>query len=619
MQRRECRTRHNSRKQQDTFTTPSFPLAPSPLAALPAQAAPLELELRASPTLSLNVDECQEYGASLCGAQRCDNIPGSYRCVTDCQPGYRHGDGGDCVDVDECSNGTLCGPHATCHNLPGSFQCACDPGYETARHGHHCVDVDECETLRGVCGAERCENVEGSFLCLCPDGRHEFDPVTGRCGPPPAPQNPPQPPGTAACFSKACGVLAPNVTQQQCCCTLGWAWGTQCPAPPCPAPGTDHHRAVCPHGQGRAAAGPQDPPQVSAAGGAGPGPPGRDVDECRLFAPQLCRGVCLDAAPGFSCYCPSGYYYEQEHLQCVDNDECGAEEAEPCLGGRCVNTVGSYYCSSPPLVLDGSQRRCVANDTHLEAAQAVCWQEVGVDLVCGRPRLDGPVTYTECCCLYGQGWGMDCALCPARHSDDFELLCNVLRPPPRAPSPYEYAPDFAPPYGLPYGPDFFGGPAPPPHLSLPITTPTASGGGRGGDDFGDPRGPLAHRPRGPRYEPPDPHPAPPWSFQPHGTGGLGEEEEEEEEEEGDEQCGVLSGCRHGRCLRLPDGFTCACDPGYRLDPARLDCLDVDECSQAALCLPGRCLNTPGSFHCLCPPGYGPAMDPPRCLPGRPRA
>ncbi|KAM6288949.1 latent-transforming growth factor beta-binding protein 4-like, partial [Aegotheles albertisi] len=128
----------------------------------------------------VDVDECQEYGASLCGAQRCDNVPGSYRCVTECQPGYRLGDSGDCVDVDECSNGTLCGANAACHNLPGSFQCACDPGYETARHGHHCVDVDECETLRGVCGAERCENVDGSFLCLCPDPRQEFDPVTGR-------------------------------------------------------------------------------------------------------------------------------------------------------------------------------------------------------------------------------------------------------------------------------------------------------------------------------------------------------------------------------------------------------------------------------------------------------
>ncbi|XP_072704828.1 latent-transforming growth factor beta-binding protein 4 [Ciconia boyciana] len=488
----------------------------------------------------VDVDECQEYGASLCGAQRCDNIPGSYRCVTDCQPGYRAGDGSDCVDVDECSNGTLCGAHAACHNLPGSFQCACDPGYETARHGHHCVDVDECETLRGVCGAERCENVEGSFLCLCPDSRDEFDPVTGRCGPPPTPQPPPRPPGTAACFSKACGVLAPNVTQQQCCCSLGWAWGTQCPTQPCPDPGTEGHLAICPHGQGRAATGPQGSPA--------------DVDECRLFGPQLCRGgVCLNAAPGFSCYCPSGYYYEQEHLQCVDNDECGAEEAEPCLGGRCVNTVGSYYCSCPPpLILDGSQRRCVANDTHLDAAQAVCWQEVGVDLVCGRPRLDRQVTYTECCCLYGQAWGMDCALCPARHSDDFEFLCNVLRPQLRPPAP---PPTNTPPTSPPLtaslmAPIFLGGPVPP-RFSVPTTTPTASGAAAAGgydpggeplyappryegEDFGDPRRPPAHRPRGPRCEPPDPHPGPPWSYQPHGTGGFIEEPAEEEEEEEEE-------------------------------------------------------------------------------------
>ncbi|XP_074786777.1 latent-transforming growth factor beta-binding protein 4 [Athene noctua] len=593
----------------------------------------------------VDVDECQEYGAGLCGAQRCDNVPGSYRCVADCQPGYRAGDGGDCVDVDECSNGTLCGAHAACHNLPGSFQCACDPGYETARHGHHCVDVDECETLRGVCGAERCENVEGSFLCLCPDTRQEFDPVTGRCGAPPpspaAPQNPPRPPppaaGLAACFSKACGVLAPNVTRQQCCCTLGWAWGARCPAPPCPAPGTAEHLAVCPHGQGRAAAAPQGPPA--------------DVDECRLFGGQLCRGgVCLNAAPGFSCYCPSGFYYEQEHLQCVDNDECAAAEAEPCLGGRCVNTVGSYHCACPPpLLLDASQRRCVGNDTHLEAAQGVCWQEVGPDLVCGRPRLDRAVTYTECCCLRGQGWGMECALCPAPHSDDFEFLCNVLRPPsygpPRAPPSYEYAPDFAPPYGFPYGPEIFGGPRVPPPPPRSDYDPfgfggaaaATGGGGVGGgydplyappryegEDFEDPRlpPPPQHRPRGPRYEPPDPHPGPPWLFQPHGTGGFVEEEEEEDEEEeeedgGGEECGVLSGCRHGRCVRVPDGFTCDCDPGYRLDPARLDCVDVDECRGGGLCLPGRCLNTPGSFRCLCPPGHPPALRPPRCL--RPRA
>lgn len=51
-------------------------------------------------------------------------------------------------------------------------------------------------------------------------------------------------------------------------------------------------------------------------------------------------------------------------------------------------------------------------------------------------------------------------------TDDFEALCNVLRPPAYGPArpggfglPYEYGPDIGPPYqGLPYGPELYGPP-----------------------------------------------------------------------------------------------------------------------------------------------------------------
>ncbi|XP_043390493.1 latent-transforming growth factor beta-binding protein 4 isoform X7 [Chelonia mydas] len=617
----------------------------------------------------VDVDECQEYGGALCGAQRCENQPGSYRCVPACEPGYRAGAAGACVDVDECANGTLCGDHAMCHNLPGSFQCLCDQGYETARDGRHCQDVNECETLQGVCGAELCENVEGSFLCICPSSAQEFDPMTGRCTRPPsppqrpgrlpAPQPEPEPgapvrdPSRQECYHQACEkVLARNATRQECCCSLGHTWGTACPAQPCPHPGTVEYQALCPRGNGYAAPGP-----LAAL---------TDMDECALFNTQLCRGgVCVNKAPGYACYCPNGYYYETHHLECIDNDECLDEEAEPCVGGGCVNTIGSFYCvCTPPLVLDGSQRRCVANDSQaLDANQAVCWQEVGPDLVCSRPRLDRQVTYTECCCLYGEAWGMDCALCPARDSDDFEALCNVLRPPSYGPArpglglPYEYGPEFVPGYGLPYGPELFASSAargPQPGLR-PDYDPYALGGYAGrrdslyssptyeAGDFEDvayvdarpeeppapyrrPDAPRTYRPR----SPPDPEPGPAWHYPPNPASPFPEQpgqasETHTERLEGlqAEECGVLNGCENGRCVRVPDGFTCHCHPGFRLDTAHMACLDIDECSEAegppALCLNGGCLNTDGSYRCLCPRGYVLTPPPHSCTPARPQA
>lgn len=123
-------------------------------------------------------------------------------------------------------------------------------------------------------------------------------------------------------------------------------------------------------------------------------------------------------------------------------------------------------------------------------------------------------------------------------TDDFEALCNVLRPPAYGPPrpggfglPYEYGPDLGPPYqGLPYGPEVY----PPPVLPY--------------DPYPPPPGPFARReaPYGappfdmPDFEddgdpydepeaPPLPGPGPRWRYRPRDTRGSFPEPEEAQE------------------------------------------------------------------------------------------
>lgn len=58
---------------------------------------------------------------------------------------------------------------------------------------------------------------------------------------------------------------------------------------------------------------------------------------------------------------------------------------------------------------------------------SVCWQQVTADLVCQSPLLLFQVTFMDCCCLYGLGWGMECALCPPADSGKIHLAFNRVR------------------------------------------------------------------------------------------------------------------------------------------------------------------------------------------------
>ncbi|XP_034349157.2 latent-transforming growth factor beta-binding protein 1-like, partial [Arvicanthis niloticus] len=358
------------------------------------------------------------------------------------------------ADIDECVNNTVCDSHGFCDNTAGSFRCLCYQGFQAPQDGQGCVDVNECELLSGVCGEAFCENVEGSFLCVCADETQEYSPMTGQCrsrvtedsGVDHQPRE-----EKKECYynlndaSLCDNVLAPNVTKQECCCTSGAGWGDNCEIFPCPVQGTAEFTEMCPRGKGFVPTGESSYDTD--------GENYKDADECLLFGEEICKnGYCLNTQPGYECYCKQGTYYDPVKLQCFDMDEC--QDPNSCIDGQCVNTEGSYNCfCTHPMILDASEKRCVqpteSNEQieETDVYQDLCWEHLSEEYVCSRPLVGKQTTYTECCCLYGEAWGMQCALCPMKDSDDYAQLCNIPVTGRRRPYGRDALVDFSEQYG----------------------------------------------------------------------------------------------------------------------------------------------------------------------------
>ncbi|KAM9726360.1 latent-transforming growth factor beta-binding protein 1 isoform 2-T2 [Menidia menidia] len=518
-------------------------------------------------TTCTDVDECVEE-AELCSPHgKCLNTDGSYLCL--CDGGFTASlDTPSCDDIDECGlNETRCGPHGFCENRLGSFRCLCDQGYQESADGQGCEDVNECELLSSVCGEAQCVNVDGSFLCTCPGGQ-DYNTMNAKCEPTPT---------ASSVERKECyhhlndenlceSVLTTNVTLQECCCTLGAGWGDNCEVHPCPVSGTDQFSQLCPSGRGFIPSG--EPPY-----GIPSSDSYRDADECTQFGQEVCKeGFCLNTEGSYECYCKTGHDYDPVKLECRDINECLEESV--CEGGQCLNTDGSFLCfCTHPMVLEPGSNRCVfASDVaeqHEDEQmdfEGICWQLTD-NITCTRPV--GPsqkTTYTECCCLHGEAWGMGCALCPTRNTEDYASMCN-----------------------LPLG----GGRRPYGHDALVA-------------------GPVHEYEVSPDFPPSEEHHLlPPFydneEYPYHAFEGLRAEE-----------CGVLNGCENGRCVRVQEGYTCDCLDGYTLDLSRMACIDVNECSELnsrmSLCKNARCTNTVGSYRCECLPGFRASERPNYCVP-----
>lgn len=253
-------------------------------------------------------------------------------------------------------------------------------------------------------------------------------------------------------------------------------------------------------------------------------------------------------------------------LDSDDIDEC--LDPSNCIDGQCINTDGSYNCFCIyPLALDSSGKRCIQSPHTVEQTgeEDICWQVVNSQFMCDSPLVGRRTTYTECCCLFGEAWGMDCALCPMRATGDFAQLCNL----PISNRWHEYGRDAL----KPFQPDY------------PVSAP----------EYDSEKPFSEHMPlfvdEGYPLE----------SFE-----GLQAEE-----------CGILNGCENGRCVRVQEGYTCDCYDGYQLDITRLECVDVNECTELndkmSLCRNAKCINTDGSYKCECLPGYAASDQPNYCI------
>uniref|UniRef100_A0A7N6BT80 Latent transforming growth factor beta binding protein 2 n=1 Tax=Anabas testudineus TaxID=64144 RepID=A0A7N6BT80_ANATE len=557
--------------------------------------------------VSQDIDECQTPG--VCPMGVCTNTEGSFFCMS-CDPGFTMAPNGlSCEDVDECSKDNVC-IRGQCLNTNGSFLCLCEAGFKFNVDTADCEDVNECEMSLALCREALCENVDGSFLCICPNDNEEFDPNTTDGSEKPAARVPPIIPSAEErkeCYynlndANFCdNVLSRNTTKQECCCTVGAGWGDNCEIHACPVPGKDDYNQLCPHGQGLL------PSTLSSAQSLGDQRPFIDANECEMFGSDICKnGKCSNFFSTYTCYCRSGFYYDNIRLECVDYDEC--EFGNACEDGACMNTAGSFSCfCSPPLVLDSTRRRCIKtpepeHDVHMD----ICWRHLEGGNICSDPLQGHRTTYTECCCLYGMAWSEQCAFCPRKDSNDYAIMCNLPqrgRDSLRERQGYDYDPEGPEDPAEPFVPLYWD------NYGIPESVPLFND-----NDYSVRQPPV----RVPNPPPRVQQPQPAESFQ-HKLyivfifAPVLSERYDSFEGLQAEECGILNGCENGRCVRVREGYTCDCFDGYELDLSKMACIDINECEDISdkvpLCQNGQCTNTEGSYKCTCLPGFVASAQP----------
>lgn len=138
---------------------------------------------------------------------QCRNTPGSFQCI--CPPGTQHNSQTQtCDDINECDDeeGSEACINGECINTQGSYECECEPGFVLDNSGRVCLGkiYNDLELFLGYL------NIFKILLFLLDNrkGTCWLKLVHGQCE-----KN-----------------LPKLVLRQECCCTVGLAWGSPCEA-----------------------------------------------------------------------------------------------------------------------------------------------------------------------------------------------------------------------------------------------------------------------------------------------------------------------------------------------------------------------------------------------------
>uniref|UniRef100_A0A673Y9A1 Latent-transforming growth factor beta-binding protein 1 n=1 Tax=Salmo trutta TaxID=8032 RepID=A0A673Y9A1_SALTR len=272
--------------------------------------------------------------------------------------------------------------------------------------------------------------------------------------------------------------------------------------------------------------------------------------------------------------CPKGYK-RMNMTHCQDINECLMNGI--CKNAECLNTRGSYRCTCKPgYMLDPARSHCVS-DKAVSDQRGMCYRSASVG-TCSLP-LAQHITKQICCCSrVGKAWGTACERCPLPDTDHFKEICPAGHGYTYSRSDVQISlrqleEEELRRTGVSWEAQN------PSHPKLP-------------QQPAQPPQQLPHVPQTPQI------PQYPYHRQPHQP----------------HQCQYLltdidkcsitpTICGHGLCVPVQTGYTCYCDPGYKLSALQTNCIDVNECEGDPCGGKGRCVNTFGSYTCQCYSGY----------------